>query len=166
MKRKYIPGDLVMTNGVPLGTVKDVVYRVTASDPSATLELDDGTVLKCFLCLENIEGAKFGEKGCLLDESCAWVKDIVPIPLTPEILEKNGWDKEEKDGSVFSLSEAFMGGDENDEDNYTCFQLYYQNKKDGWIIDMRGEPLKFEVHYVHELQHLFFGLGINSEMEV
>ena len=25
---KYIPGDLVMTNGVPLGTAKDVVYRV------------------------------------------------------------------------------------------------------------------------------------------
>lgn len=165
-KLEYIPGDLVMTNGIPLDTAKDVVYRVTASDPSRTLELDDGTVLKGFLCLENIEGAEFGEKDCLLDESCAWVKDIVPIPLTSEILEKNGWDKEEKDGSVFSLSEAFMGGDENDEDNYTCFQLYYQNKKDGWVIDMRGEPLKFEVHYVHELQHLFFGLGINHEMEV
>lgn len=94
------------------------------------------------------------------------VNVIEGIPITPEILEKNGWDKEEKDGSVFSLSEAFMGGDEDDEDNYTCFQLYYQNKKDGWVIDMRGEPLKFGVHYVHELQHLFFGLGINHEMEV
>ncbi len=94
------------------------------------------------------------------------VNVIEGIPITPEILEKNGWDKEEKDGSVFSLSEAFMGGNENDEDNYTCFQLYYQNKKDGWVIDMRGEPLKFEIHYIHELQHLFFGLGINHEMEV
>ena len=26
---KYIAGDLVMTNGRPLGTAKDVVYRVT-----------------------------------------------------------------------------------------------------------------------------------------
>lgn len=94
------------------------------------------------------------------------VNVIEGIPITPEILEKNGWVKEEKDGSVFSLSEAFMGGDEDDEDNYTCFQLYYQNKKDGWVIDMRGEPLKFEVHYVHELQHLLFGFGINHEMEV
>lgn len=94
------------------------------------------------------------------------IEEIKPIPLTTEILEKNGWDKEEKDGSVFSLSEAFIGGDEDDEDNYTCFQLYYQNKKDGWVIDMRGEPLKFEIHYIHELQHLFFGLGINHEMEV
>ena len=94
------------------------------------------------------------------------VNVIEGIPITLEILEKNGWDKEGKDGSDFSLSEAFMGGDEDDEDNYTCFQLYYQNKKDGWVIDMRGEPLKFEIHYIHELQHLFFGLGINHEMEV
>ena len=94
------------------------------------------------------------------------VNVIEGITITPEILEKNGWDKEGKDGSDFSLSEAFMGGDEDDEDNYTCFQLYYQNKKDGWVIDMRGEPLKFEIHYIHELQHLFFGLGINHEMKV
>ena len=94
------------------------------------------------------------------------VDDMKPVNLTPAILEKSGWDKDERDENVFSLSEAFLGGDEDDEDNYTCFQLYYQNKKDGWVIDMRGEPLKFEVHYVHELQHLLFGLGLNSEMEV
>ncbi len=98
---------------------------------------------------------------CLVD-----IDEIKPVSLTQEILEKNRWDKEEKDGSVFSLSEAFMGGDEDDEDNYTCFQLYYQNKKDGWVIDMRGEPLKFGIHYIHELQNLFFGLGLSHEMEV
>ena len=105
--------------------------------------------------------SKEGLVYCLVD-----IDEIRPVNITPAILEKNGWDKEEKDGSVFSLSEAFMGGDEDDEDNYTCFQLYYQNKKDGWVIDMRGEPLKFEIHYVHELQHLLFGLGIKHEMEV
>ena len=92
--------------------------------------------------------------------------ELSGVPLTHEILEKNGWNKEGKDGSDFSLSEVFMGGDVDDEDNFTCFQLYYQNKKDGWVIDMRGEPLKFEIHYVHELQHLLFGLKLNSEMEI
>lgn len=86
-KIEYIPGDLVMTNGVPLGSAKNVVYRVTSSDPSKTLELDDETVLKGVVCLENIEGAEFGDKGYLFGDSCAWVKDIVPIPITPEILE-------------------------------------------------------------------------------
>ena len=40
-KLEYIPRDLVMTNGVPLGTAKDVVYKATSSDPSKTLELED-----------------------------------------------------------------------------------------------------------------------------
>ena len=64
-KLEYIPEDLVMTNGVPLGTAKNVVYRVTSSDPSKTLEFDDGTFLKGVVRLENIEGAEFGEKGYL-----------------------------------------------------------------------------------------------------
>ncbi len=55
---EYIPGDLVMTNGVPLGTAKGVVYRVTACDPNKTLKLEDGTVLKGTVCLENIESTE------------------------------------------------------------------------------------------------------------
>ena len=93
------------------------------------------------------------------------VYEIKPVNITPAILEGNGWEKG-KDGSDFSLSEAFMGGDENDEDNYTCFQLYYQNKTDGWVIDMRGEPLKFGVHYIHELQHLLYALHIDSNLKI
>ena len=90
-KLEYIPGDLVMTNGVPLGTAQNVVYRVTSSDPSKTLKLDDGIVLKGVVCLENIEGAELGDKGYLFGDCCAWVKDIVSINLVPAILEKNGW---------------------------------------------------------------------------
>ena len=138
MKQKYIVGDVVMYDN------KIMVIK----------EPRDGSHFDLFC-------PKEGLVYCLVDAD-----EIKPVNLTPAMLEKNCWDKEEKEGSVFSLSEAFMGGDENDEDNYTCFQLYYQNKKDGWVIDMRGEPLKFEIHYVHELQHLLFGLGLNSEMEV
>ena len=104
---KYIPGDLVMTNGIPLGTAKDVVYRVTSSDPSKTLELGDGTVLKGVVCLENIEGEEFGEKGYLLGDCCAWVKDIIPIPLVPAILERMGGIKKEKT-EVFFLYQKHL----------------------------------------------------------
>ena len=138
MTPKYIIGDIVMYDN------KVMVVK----EPRDSYHFD----LSCH---------KEGLLYCLV-----YMDEIKPIPLTTEILEKNGWYKEEKDGSVFSLSEVFMGGDKNEEGNYTCFQLYYQNKTDGWVIDMRGEPLKFEVHYIHELQHLFFGLGINHEMEV
>lgn len=149
---KYIPGDLVMTNGVPLGTAKDVVYRVTSSDPSKTLELDDRTVLKGVVRLENIEGAELGDKGYLFGDCCAWVKDIVPIPITPEILEKNGWKKFKRPYS----------------------SDYCYRRKSYPTLNIRSEK---EVYFhwgdhdrsiitIHQLQHLLFGLGINHEMEV
>ena len=102
MKQKYIVGDVVMYDN------KIMVIKEPRDGSHFDLSCPKEGLVYCFVGVE----------------------DIKPIVLTPEILEKNGWDKEEKDGSVFSLSEAFMGGDENDEDNYTYFQLYYQNKKD------------------------------------
>ena len=168
MNIEYIPGDLVMTNGMPIATAKDVVYRVTTSDTSKTLELCDGTVLKGAVRLENLEGVEFGDKGFLFGDCCAWVKDIVPIPLTPSILEKNGWKKEVmsrgtqnrhwvytkpdiKEYGYFPIYIEKGIGDEFDvypfTDNHDCKQIAY-------------------IKYVHELQHLLFGLGLNSEMEV
>lgn len=156
-KLEYIPGDLVMTNGVPLGTAKDVVYRVTSSDPTKTLELDDGTVLKGVVCLENIEGAEFGDKGYLSGDCCAWVKDIAPIPITPEILEKNGWKKEMYHDwrHYFPLERTLLylsGGVDRDGAFAVCVGLNMSHIAC--------------ISFVHQLQHLFFGLNINYEMEV
>jgi hypothetical protein len=151
-KLGYITGDLVMTNGVPQGTAKDVVYRVTSSDPSKTLKLGDGTVLKGVVCLENIEGAEFGEKGYLFGDCCAWVKAILPIPLTPEILEKNGW----------KLSHGFYWSpNEEGAEVGLSSQTGYV-----WNAYMRSYPLRSGINSVSDLQHLLFGLGLNSEMEV
>lgn len=151
---KYIPVDLVMTNGVPLGTSKNVVYRVTSSDPTKTLKLDDGTVLKGVVCLENIEGAEFGEKGYLSGDCCAWVKDIVPIHLTPEILEKNGWGKDYCIGN---------------EDRYTKYDFlyisYYRNDNTAKLF-VKGLTLLSNIKYVHQLQHLLFGLGLPMDLKV
>lgn len=107
-KLEYIPGDLVMTNGVPLGTAKDVVYRITSSDPSKTLRLGDGTTLKGVVRLDNYGAKELGDKGYLLAENGAWVKYIVPIPLTPEILEKNGW---KRNGGQYSFTFKPYAGD-------------------------------------------------------
>lgn len=167
-KLEYIHGDLVMTNGVPIGTAKDVVYRVTSSDPSKTLKLGDGTELKGVVRLENIEGVEFGDKGFLFGDCCAWVKDIVPIPLTPEILEKNGWKKEVMSRGV---KNSHWVCTKPDIEEYGYFPIYIE----------KGIGKEFDVYpftcnnvctqiayikYVHQLQHLLFGLGINSEMEV
>lgn len=156
-KLEYIPGDLVMTNGVPQGTAKDVVYRVTSSDPSKTLELDDGTVLKGVVCLENIEGAEFGDKGYLSGDCCAWVKDIVPIPLTQFIIKKNGWKKE-----MYHDWRHYLPLERN---------LLYLSEGvdiDGAFEVCIGIGMSYvaSISFVHQLQHLLFSLGLSSEMEV
>ena len=90
MEQRYIPGDLIMTNGMSGGTAKDVIYRIASSDPSRIFVLDDGTVLKGIVRLWNLEGAKLEDKGYLYYGSChVYFKDIVPIP--PEILDNNKW---------------------------------------------------------------------------
>ena len=152
MDKLYIPRDLVMTNGVPLGTAQDVVYRVTSSDPSKTLELDDGTVLKGVVRLENYEAKELGDKGYLLAENGAWAKYIVPIPLTPEILKKNGWKLSH--GFYWSPNEEGAGVGLTSQTGYV------------WNAYMRSYPLRSGINSVSDLQRLLFGLGLNSEMEV
>lgn len=154
-KLEYIPGDLVMTNGVPLGTAKGVVYRVTSSDQEETLELDDGTVLKGVVSLENIEGVGFGDKGYLFGDCFALVNDIEPIPLTTEILEKNGWKKSKiNDCAYFYYKDGLF--------------LTYTSKDGKFLFDDfdYSSGICVELPYAHSLQHLFFGMGINNEMEV
>ena len=146
----YIPGDLVMTNGVPLGTKEGVVYRITACDPSKTLKLNDGTVLKGTVCLENIEGASIGDKGFLMGDCFAWVKDIVPLKLSFEILEKNEWEKEE-DGFYHS---PYFHSLHIERLNKLDFGVYHLNY---FLCGMRN---------VHQLQHLLFGLGLDNRLEV
>ena len=153
----YIPGDLVMTNGASGGTAKDVIYRVVLSDPSRIFRLDDGTVLKGIVRLENLEDAKLEDKGYLYyGSSYVYSKDIIPIPLTLEILEKNGWEK--------------------DKECSFKTQLYYKKKfgvktifviiKEENSIVIYNDASMMIIQYVHELQHLLFGLKINHEMKV
>ena len=95
-------------------------------------------------------------------------RDILPIPLTPEILEKNGWKKEVMSRGV---KNSHMVYTKPDIEEYGYFPIYIE----------KGIGDEFDVYpftnnhvctqiayikYVHQLQHLLFGLGINSEIEV
>lgn len=76
-------------------------------------------------------------------------RDILPIPLTPEILEKNGW---ELDSATWIYKKGYI----------KVFKLLDDKTYAAYIFEVRV----FEFHFIHELQHLLFGLGINHEMEV
>lgn len=151
-KTIYIPGDLVMTNGIPVGTKKGIVYRVTESNADKYRALQDGnafTELKGSVTLSNLKGKTVHDDGFLFCDSGAWAKDIVPIPLTPEILEKNGWKLE---GATWIYKKGYI----------KVFRLLDNKTYAAYIFEARV----FEFHFIHELQHLLFGLGLNSELEV
>lgn len=157
-KTIYIPGDLVMTNGIPIGTKKGIVYQVTESNADKYAKVKDGnafTELKGSVTLSNLKGKTIKDDGFLFCDSCAWVKDIVPIPLTPSILEKNGWKRDDYDWYRLPVKRAYLYITKDTE------------VKDEFLVCAGLEKHNLaSVSFVHELQHLFYGLKINSEMEV
>lgn len=130
MKQKYIIGDLVK-------------YKVGGLEFIAEIT-NTSKYGYCF------KGVSDDISGTLCKE---FAKDI---PLTPEILQKNGWEPTKE-----SLGHSFKNK------KYTRFALWSINDKWNFTIDgvMVCNTLSC-LCYVHELQHLLFGLNINHEMEV
>lgn len=157
-KTIYIPGDLVMTNGIPIGTKKEIVYQVTESNADKYAKVKDGnafTELKGSVTLSNLKGKTIKDDGFLFCDSGAWVKDIVPIPLTPSILEKNGWKRDDYDWYRLPVKRAYL------------YITKDTKVKDEFLVCAGLERHNLaSVSFVHELQHLFYGLKINSEMEI
>lgn len=153
-KLEYIPGDLVMTDGLPIGTKKGVAYVVTASDTNRTLTLKDGTINKGVVTLDTVSE----DDKVHFVETSTWVKHIVPIPLTPGILEKNGWFED----SFLDNYKSFYKNDRN----YPS--LHGQQTKDGYIydVDFGEETIITNIKSVHQLQHLLFGLGLPMDLKV
>lgn len=77
---------------------------------------------------------------------------ITPISLTPKILEKNGW--KHSHGFYWSPNEEGAGIGLSSQTGYV------------WEAYTGRHPLRSNINSVSDLQHLLFGLGLNSEMEV
>ena len=82
-------------------------------------------------------------------------EDLKPIKLTRTILKKNGWKKTKESFKTQSYYKKNFGVNTitiiaTNEDFRALYNTTY---------------IKY-IQYVHELQHLLFGLGLNSEMEV
>lgn len=75
--------------------------------------------------------------------------ELSGVPLTHEILEKNGW---ELDNATWIYKKGYI----------RVFRLLDDKTYAAYIFGVRV----FEFHFIHELQHLLFGLGLNSDMEV
>ena len=86
--------------------------------------------------------------------------DLTPIRLTCDILEKNGWTRSEH---------------HVDEDNFEWY-VYANSKveeiviqyypKDEFSVFYYGDSEMQQINYVHELQHLLFGLDIDYKIKL
>ena len=134
-KLEYIPGDLVMVKKSALQFAKDKIFKVISSL--------SGGFLKVVMLNDSSTTYSISNNA------------IRPIPLTTEILDKNGWKKSKiNDCAYFYYKDGLF--------------LTYTSK-DGkfWFDDFDySSSICVYIHYVHSLQHLLFGLGLNSEMEV
>lgn len=73
--------------------------------------------------------------------------ELSEVPLTADILEKNRWKKDDR--------------------GYNFRDIIFLNKDSfgGWVVGI-GEDYILTIASIHQLQHLLFCLGLNSEMEV
>ena len=73
------------------------------------------------------------------------------VPLTPEIIKKNGWKKVHDDyiddNHHLMLCERY--------DHYALYKAINENVT--WLTD---------ISYVHQLQHLLFGLGLENKLVI
>lgn len=88
------------------------------------------------------------------------VNVIEGIPITPEILEKNGW---EKDTHRYCLDGMSAEAYEKKDFPLAYFDVTFGKKR---ILASHDCLFVRNLKYVSDLQHLLFGLGINHEMEV
>ena len=136
-KLEYIPGDLIKSDRIP-----NSIWKI-----EEVLQIEYWEAL--YRCVDARN-----------DIYCTnlYKHRIVPIPITPEILEKNGWNKEPSENVTWYKYRT-------DKSNlYICKDSF--NNKDWLVCVALDKHCVANINYVHQLQHLLFGLGLNYEMEV
>ena len=153
-KLEYIPGDIVK---IEYGKATGKIGFVTI------------TFLRRKGCYSLVVFIGKGFQGSSKDD---WIQtyndEVSPIPLTTEILEKNGWERKVMSRGIKNSHLVYT---KPDIEEYGYFPIYIE----------KGIGKEFDVYpftdnhyckqiayikYVHQLQHILFFLGINSEMEL
>lgn len=88
----------------------------------------------------------------------AWCCYIEGIPLTPELLEKNGFKEEQHQKEGTSEWYDFYHYD-------LGINIVYEVEGNKFAAYLDGKKLR-EIEYVHELQHILWALGLNAELKV
>lgn len=136
-KLEYIPGDFVMVKKSALQFAKDKIFKVISSLSGGFLNV-----------------------GMLNDSSTTYSisnNAVRPIPITPDILEKNGLRTQNRWYYYLDVAEGFI--------SYIGIDFKHKSNKCNLYVEVNGNNM-VEIQYCHELHHFLFGLGLKHEMEV
>lgn len=90
-------------------------------------------------------------------------RNIDPIPLTPEILEKNGL-KEDVVGNYYTKP---LDNETHPFKRYLAVEL----KRENWVVFIKycrlhDCALLRKIQHVHELQHILWALGLDANLKI
>lgn len=140
-KLEYIPGDIV---------------KIEYGEATGKIGFVTNTFFRRKGCYSLVVFIGKGFQGSSKDD---WIQtyndEVSPIPLTTEILEKNGWKDDGYDWYKFPTKRAYLY---ITKDITTLGEFLV-------CVGLDRHNLA-SINFVHQLQHLLFGLGLNSEMEV
>ena len=83
--------------------------------------------------------------------------DLSPIPLTSEILEKNGW---KEDDEIWGIDYTF---------GHLHIEFFSNGKEIEAMVsvtDDRDVCCLRQIKYIHQLQHLLWALGIDDDLKI
>ena len=83
--------------------------------------------------------------------------DLSPIPLTSEILEKNGW---KEDDEIWGIDSTF---------GHLHIEFFSNGKEIEAMVsvtDDRDVCCLRQIKYIHELQHLLWALGMDDDLKI
>lgn len=126
----------------------------------------------CIVTLVNPERTRKEKKGCVTlsyvdgtDDGPwgVWCSHIEGIPLSPAILEKNGFDSEDPPKSYIK----YLGGLQGN----LCRYFYIERRSYGWVVFIKVEGLSDsvmirQIQYVHEFQHILWAMGLDAGFEI
>lgn len=78
--------------------------------------------------------------------------DLDPIPLTPELLEKNGWERDK-------LVSYIYGHDAHN------IEVICTPNSEWMCVTFKGDTIH-RIKYVHELQHILWALGLDANLKI
>lgn len=93
---------------------------------------------------------------------CLVKEEIEGIPLTPEILEKNGWDKRHDPTSSCDIYSKGKGA------FYVRLEQSIYKKQEGFDCVVADSTYRFgnKLQYVHQLQHILWALDEGTNLKI